>query len=56
VAGVPAKFLKWRFEEKISERIIALGWWDWEHDRLAGAVEDMRVLDVEAFLEKWEDV
>jgi phosphonate metabolism protein (transferase hexapeptide repeat family) len=54
VAGVPAKFLKWRFEEKISERIIMLGWWDWEHDRLAGAVEDMRVLSVEAFLEKWE--
>jgi phosphonate metabolism protein (transferase hexapeptide repeat family) len=53
VAGVPAKFLKWRFEEKISERIIALGWWDWEHDRLAGAVEDMRVLSAGAFLEKW---
>ena len=54
VAGVPARFLKWRFTENISERIIRLGWWDWEHDRLAGAVEDMRMLSVEAFLAKWE--
>lgn len=54
VAGVPAKFLRWRFEPKISGRIISLGWWDWEHDRLAEAVEDMRVLGVEDFLEKHE--
>ena len=42
VAGVPARFLKWRFEPNISTRIIALAWWDWEHDRLARAIEDMR--------------
>ena len=35
VGGVPARFLKWRFPPEISERIIALAWWDWEHDRLA---------------------
>lgn len=54
VAGVPAKFMRWRFEPKISERIISLGWWDWEHDTLAQAVEDMRLLSAEEFLEKWE--
>ena len=54
VAGVAAKFLKWRFEPKISIRIIALSWWDWEHDRLAQAVDDMRVLSADAFLEKYE--
>jgi len=53
VAGVPAKFLKWRFAPKLSERIIALAWWDWDHDRLAIAVEDMRTMGVEAFLEKY---
>ena len=53
VAGVPAKFLKWRFENKISERIITLGWWHWGHDKLAAAVDDMRVLSIGAFLEKW---
>jgi phosphonate metabolism protein (transferase hexapeptide repeat family) len=54
VAGVPARFLKWRFDGKTSGRIIALGWWDWDHDMLAKAVDDMRGLSVEAFLEKWE--
>ena len=53
VAGVPAKFLRWRFEPKLSERIISLGWWDWSHDRRAKAVDDIRVLSVEEFLEKW---
>jgi phosphonate metabolism protein (transferase hexapeptide repeat family) len=54
VAGVPAKFMRWRFEPKISARIIALAWWDWEHDRLADVIEDMRLLRAEAFLEKYE--
>ena len=54
VAGVPARFLKWRFAPDISARIIALSWWDWEHDRLARAVDDMRVLSVEDFLKKYE--
>ncbi len=52
VAGVAAKTIKRRFPEEISTRIIRLGWWDWAHDRLAQAVEDMRVLSAEAFLEK----
>ena len=54
VAGVPAEFMRWRFEPKISERIISLAWWDWEHDRLAKAVEDMRLLSAGEFLQKYE--
>ena len=54
VTGIPAKFMRWRFEPKISERIISLAWWDWSHDRLAGTVEDMRLLSAEAFLEKYD--
>jgi phosphonate metabolism protein (transferase hexapeptide repeat family) len=54
VAGVPAKRIKWRFPKSIRTRIIKLAWWDWSHDALAKAVDDMRVLSVEAFLAKWE--
>jgi phosphonate metabolism protein (transferase hexapeptide repeat family) len=54
VAGVPAKFLRWRFDPKIAERMIALAWWDWAHDQLADAVADMQTLSVEEFLEKYE--
>ncbi|MBL8789325.1 MAG: antibiotic acetyltransferase [Rhizobiales bacterium] len=52
VAGVPAATLRWRFAESIRTRIIALAWWDWEHDRLAAAVDDMRRLSIEEFLER----
>jgi len=54
VVGVPARFLRWRFAPEISRRIIAMAWWDWDHDRLAQAIEDMRILAAEAFVEKYE--
>jgi phosphonate metabolism protein (transferase hexapeptide repeat family) len=54
VAGVPAKHLRWRFEPNLGGRIIALSWWDWDHDRLAEAVDDMRTLAIDAFLDKYQ--
>jgi phosphonate metabolism protein (transferase hexapeptide repeat family) len=54
VAGVPARPIRERFETRISDRLQALSWWDWDHIRLRGALEDFRTLDVEAFLEKYE--
>jgi phosphonate metabolism protein (transferase hexapeptide repeat family) len=54
VAGVPARRIKWRFEKSLRTRIIKLSWWDWDHDRLAGAIADMQALDISAFLAKWE--
>jgi phosphonate metabolism protein (transferase hexapeptide repeat family) len=54
VAGAPARFLRWRFPPEISARIIRLGWWDWSHDRLADAIDDMQAMNAEAFLEKYE--
>jgi phosphonate metabolism protein (transferase hexapeptide repeat family) len=54
VAGVPAKRIKWRFEKKIRDALIELAWWDWEHDKLAMAVEDMRKLSPKEFIEKWK--
>jgi phosphonate metabolism protein (transferase hexapeptide repeat family) len=52
VAGNPAKPIRRRFPEAIAARLMALGWWDWEHARLRAALEDFRALPVEAFLEK----
>lgn len=54
VGGVPARFIKWRFAPEISARIISLGWWDWDHERLAKAIEDMRALSAEAFLTRYQ--
>ena len=56
VGGVPARFIKWRFSPDISARIITLAWWDWEHEVLAAAIDDMRALSTPAFLAKYEAI
>lgn len=53
VGGLPAKLLRWRQPHDIADRLIALGWWDWEHHRLRAALEDFRSLKAEAFLERY---
>ncbi|PIE09421.1 MAG: chloramphenicol acetyltransferase [Rhodobacterales bacterium] len=53
VAGTPAVPLRLRQPPEIAERLIALAWWDWSHDRLRAALEDFRSLRAEAFLEKY---
>jgi phosphonate metabolism protein (transferase hexapeptide repeat family) len=54
VAGIPARPLRKRFAPELCERIVALSWWDWPHDQLADAVDDMARLAAEAFVEKYE--
>ena len=55
IAGVPAKRIKWRFKKKIREGLEKLAWWDWPHDRLGQAVDDMKKLAPEEFLSKYLD-
>ncbi|WP_295042846.1 chloramphenicol acetyltransferase [uncultured Paracoccus sp.] len=53
VAGVPAVPLRARFATGIADRLMALAWWDWDHDRLRAALTDFRSLPAEAFLERY---
>lgn len=53
VAGVPATPLRARFPATIADRLLALAWWDWPHDRLRDALSDFRALPAAAFLEKY---
>jgi phosphonate metabolism protein (transferase hexapeptide repeat family) len=52
--GVAAKTVKRRFPVDIADRLMALSWWDWEHEALRRALPDFRALPIEAFLEKYE--
>lgn len=54
VAGMPAKVIRLRQPREIAERLVALGWWDWDHARLRASLEDFRAMKAEAFLEKYE--
>lgn len=53
VAGVPARPLRPRFPQPVIDRLLAMAWWDWPHDRLRHALDDFRSLAAEAFLEKY---
>jgi hypothetical protein len=53
VAGVPATTLRRRLPDAVGERLLALAWWDWPHDRLRAALDDFRALPAEAFLDKY---
>jgi phosphonate metabolism protein (transferase hexapeptide repeat family) len=52
VGGNPARVLKRRFDERTSERLLSLAWWDWNHAQLQASLPDFRTLPIEAFLEK----
>ncbi len=54
VAGTPARVLRLRQPPKVAERLIALAWWDWPHDKLRRTLDDFRALTALAFLEKYE--
>ncbi|MCJ7872717.1 chloramphenicol acetyltransferase [Phaeobacter sp. J2-8] len=53
VAGIPAKPMRKRQPADVAERMIALAWWDWDHDTLRARLGDFRSLSAEAFLEKY---
>jgi phosphonate metabolism protein (transferase hexapeptide repeat family) len=53
VAGLPAAPMRPRFAPAIADRLMALAWWDWSHDRLRAALMDFRSMKAEAFLEKY---
>lgn len=36
VAGSPAEFRRWRFDEKLIERFLAAQWWNYSYDQFAG--------------------
>ena len=54
VAGCPAVPLRMRFSDSVIERLLALAWWDWPHERLRAALADFRKLPAEDFLDRYE--
>ncbi|MGS1096886.1 DapH/DapD/GlmU-related protein [Aquamicrobium terrae] len=54
VAGVPARLVRERFPAAVGQRLQALAWWDWPHQRLRAALDDFRNLGIEEFLERHE--
>jgi hypothetical protein len=49
---VPARQIRSRFSKKVADQLAEMAWWDWDHDRLASALPDIRALSAEEFIEK----
>lgn len=51
VVGVPAKILKYRFDESTVRALLDICWWDWDDARIGLAANDF--FDVEKFILKY---
>jgi len=51
VAGVPAKIVRMRFDDKLIARLEALAWWNWDDQKIARFIPKLLSGDVESFLE-----
>lgn len=49
VVGVPAKVIRYRFDEETIEKLQAIKWWDWDYEKLKANYKDFR-LPIEEFL------
>ncbi len=49
--GVPAKVIKYRFDEKTIEKLQEIAFWDWSHEQVRENFRDL--LDVPSFIEKY---
>lgn len=56
VAGNPARIIRRRFSETIEDKLVALRWWDWDHDALRRALPDFRNLAIEDFIAKYDAI
>lgn len=51
VGGVPAKMIKYRFEQEICERLDKIQWWNWEKKVIAERIRDFT--KPEEFIQKY---
>jgi phosphonate metabolism protein (transferase hexapeptide repeat family) len=54
VGGVPAKLIRYRFDEKVQQGLLELAWWDWPREKLELALPDLRRMSAEEFIEKYK--
>jgi phosphonate metabolism protein (transferase hexapeptide repeat family) len=53
VAGVPARPIRYRFNDEMQQALLKLAWWNWSREQLSAALPDFRTLSVEAFVSKY---
>jgi len=54
VAGVPAKIIRFRFDEETRDALVRIAWWDWSREQLRAALSDFRNLTIQEFVRKYD--
>ncbi|KAA8388649.1 CatB-related O-acetyltransferase [Acetobacter tropicalis] len=54
VGGNPARVIKYRFPEKIIERLLAVAWWNWPEASIRARMSKLMSDDIEGFLRAFE--
>ena len=54
VVGNPGRVLRLRFPEPVIEALLRVAWWDWPHERLRGAMVDIRALGAAEFCARYD--
>lgn len=49
VAGVPAKLIKFRFDENKIEQLLKSEWWDWSLEEITLKMDDLTKIDYDTF-------
>lgn len=52
VGGVPAKLIRYRFNEQRIKALETIAWWDWSDEKLRENVDDFYE-DIDRFIKKW---
>lgn len=52
VVGVPAKVIRYRFDEEIREKLLEIAWWDWPDDVMRDRFQDF-CGDITSFIKKY---
>lgn len=51
MGGNPCRFIRWRFEESVRERLLASAWWDWPVAEVKSVARLLCSTDMEKFLQ-----
>jgi acetyltransferase-like isoleucine patch superfamily enzyme len=52
VAGNPARFVRWRFDEDTRARLLRIAWWDWPHEKVLSHVYELCSDDIGGFVSR----
>ena len=53
VVGNPGRVLRYRFADAVIAGLQRIAWWDWPHERIGLAMQDLRTLGAEAFCARY---